>query len=56
MCTSLVAKRVRTVASREVEIIVDDRTLNKGGLELLRQRLAQLVSGTEHRGARRARH
>lgn len=56
VCTSLVAKRVRTLAPKGVEIIVDDRTLNKGGLELLRQRLAQLVSAIENRGARRARH
>lgn len=55
MCTSLVAKKVRAVAPKGVEIIVDDRTLNKGGLEMLRQRLAQLAVRIENRGARRGR-
>jgi len=55
VCTSLVAKLLRRVAPRGVEIIVDDRTLNKGGLEMLRQRLAQLAAGIETRGAKRAR-
>lgn len=45
VCSSLVARKVRAVAPRGVEIIVDDRTLNKGGLEMLRQRLARLTTG-----------
>lgn len=45
VCSSLVAKKVRAVAPRRVEIIVDDRTLNEGGLEMLRQRLARLTAG-----------
>jgi GntR family transcriptional regulator len=56
VCTSLVAKKIRNLAPRGTEIIVDDRTLNKGGLEMLRQRLAQLVSGLENRGTSHARH
>ncbi|MGD0265967.1 MAG: hypothetical protein ABSD47_13585 [Candidatus Methylomirabilota bacterium] len=53
VCTSLVAKKVRAVAPKGVEVIVDDRTLNRGGLEMLRQRLAQLAAGIENRGVRR---
>ncbi|HYL80239.1 MAG TPA: GntR family transcriptional regulator [Candidatus Acidoferrum sp.] len=45
VCSSLVARKVRAVASSKVDIIVDDRTLNKGGLEMLRQRLARLTAG-----------
>jgi hypothetical protein len=56
VCSSLVAAKIRAVASRGTEIIVDDRTLDKGGLEMLRQRLAQLASRIENRGAKRARH
>jgi hypothetical protein len=55
VCTSLVAKKVRAVAPRGVEIIVDDRALNRDGLERLRQRLVQLAAGIENPGARRAR-
>lgn len=55
VCSSLVAAKIRAVASRGTEIIVDDRTLDKGGLEMLRQRLAQLASRIENRGAKRAR-
>jgi DNA-binding transcriptional regulator YhcF (GntR family) len=55
VCSSLVAKKVRTVAPKGVEVIVDDRTLNKGGLEMLRQRLAQLTAGIEDRGQGRGR-
>ncbi len=55
VCTSLVARKVRTVAPKGVEIIVDDRTLNQGGLEMLRQRLAQLAVGVGNRGTRRGR-
>jgi GntR family transcriptional regulator len=55
VCSSLVAKRIRRLAAKGTEIIVDDRTLDQGGLEMLRQRLAQLAAGTEKRGAKRAR-
>jgi siroheme synthase len=56
VCTSLVAKEIRHLAPRETETIVDDSTLNKGGLEMLRQRPAQMLSELENRGARHARH
>ncbi len=54
--TSLVARRIRHLTPRETEVIVDDRTLNKGDLEMLRQRLAQMLSEIENRGTRHARH
>ena len=56
VCSSLVAKKIRNLASKGTEIIVDDRTLDQGGLEMLRQRLAQLASGTEGGKVKRARH
>jgi len=55
VCSSLVAKKIRNLAPKGMEIIVDDRTLDKGGLEMLRQRLAQLAAGIENPGARRGR-
>ncbi len=56
VCSSLVAKKVRTLAPKGTEILVDDRTLNKGGLEMLRERLAAhaaaLQGAPAARGAR----
>ncbi len=43
VCSGLVAAKIRALASKGTEIIVDDRTLDKGGLEMLRQRLARLT-------------
>jgi hypothetical protein len=54
VCSGLVASKIRGLAPRGTEIIVDDRTLDKGGLEMLRQRLAQLTVGDWERGAGRA--
>ncbi len=53
VCSSLVAGKIRSLAPRGTEVIVDDRTLDKGGLEMLRQRLAQLAAGKAARGGRR---
>jgi len=55
VCSSLVAAKIRAVASRGTEIIVDDRTLDKGGLEMLRQRLARLTTRQSAQEARRGR-
>ncbi len=55
VCSGLVDGKIRALAPKETEIIVDNRTLDKGGMEMLRQRLAQLAAGVENRGARRAR-
>lgn len=43
------------LAPKGTEIMVDNRTLDKGRMEMLRQRLARMASGIEKRGARRAR-
>jgi len=55
VCSGLVASKIRGLAPKGTEIIVDDRTLDKGGLEMLRQRLARLTTGERERGARHAR-
>lgn len=55
VCTGLVASKIRGLAPKGTEIIVDDRTLNKGGLEMLRQRLARLAAGAGERRTRRGR-
>jgi len=55
VCSGLVANKIRALAPQGTEIIVDDRTLDKGGLEMLRQRLAQLAGDEKGRGARHAR-
>jgi len=55
VCSGLVDGKVRALAPKGTEIIVDNRTLDKGGMEMLRQRLAQLAAGVEKRGARRGR-
>ena len=55
VCSGLVASKIRGLAPKGTEIIVDDRTLDKGGLEMLRQRLARLATGEKERGARHAR-
>jgi len=50
-----VASKIRGLAPKGTEIIVDDRTLDKGGLEMLRKRLAQLSTSEKERGTRHAR-
>jgi GntR family transcriptional regulator len=55
VCSGLVDGKIRALAPKGTEIIVDNRTLDKGGMEMLRQRMAQLVAGMENRGARRGR-
>jgi hypothetical protein len=55
VCSGLVASKIRGLAPKGTEIIVDDRTLDKGGLEMLRKRLARLAVGEKEQGARHAR-
>jgi hypothetical protein len=55
VCSGLVASKIRGLAPKGTEIIVDDRTLDKGGLEMLRKRLAQLSTSEKERGTRHAR-
>jgi DNA-binding transcriptional regulator YhcF (GntR family) len=55
VCSGLVDGKVRALAPKGTEIIVDNRTLDKGGMEMLRQRLAQLAAGVENRRGQRGR-
>lgn len=41
VCSSLVAGKIRRLARRGTEILVDDRRLDRAGIELLRRRLAE---------------
>ena len=52
VCSSLVAPEVRRLAAKGTQIIVDDRTLNRGSMKMLQQRLARLgpVAGTKETG------
>jgi GntR family transcriptional regulator len=45
VCSVLVEKKIRAMTPRNKEIIVDDRRLDKSGIEMLRSRLMELVSG-----------
>jgi GntR family transcriptional regulator len=49
VCSVLVEKKIRAMAPRDKEIIVDDRRLDKAGIEMLRSRLTELVSGDHGR-------
>jgi DNA-binding transcriptional regulator YhcF (GntR family) len=42
VCTSLVEGKIRTMAPPATEIIVDDRRLDRAGMEMLRRHLAEL--------------
>ena len=42
VCSILVEEKVRAIAPRDKEIIVDDRRLDKAGIEMLRSRLRDL--------------
>jgi hypothetical protein len=61
VCSSLVAARIRSMAPRGTEVLVDDRRLDQAGIEMLRQRLAILqgrdsarkTAPARRRGARR---
>jgi GntR family transcriptional regulator len=45
VCSILVEQKIRDVAPRDKEIIVDDRRLDTAGIEMLRNRLVEFVSG-----------
>jgi GntR family transcriptional regulator len=54
VCSSLVAGKIRAMAPRGTEIIVDDRRLDRAGIEMLRRRLWELQSRSrEGSGGRR---
>jgi hypothetical protein len=42
VCSSLVAGKIRGMAARGAEIIVDDRRLDRAGIEMLRRRIHDL--------------
>ncbi len=46
VCSPALARRVRTLAPRDAEILVDDRSLDPAGIQMLRRRLALLRRGT----------
>jgi hypothetical protein len=46
VCSSLVAGKIRAMAPRGAEIIVDDRRLDRAGIEMLRRRLAEREAGS----------
>jgi hypothetical protein len=45
VCSILVEKKIREMTPRDKEIIVDDRRLDKAGIEMLRSRLKDLSAG-----------
>jgi hypothetical protein len=47
VCSSLIEKKIRGMASQDKEVIVDERGLDPAGIEMLRSRLMGLVSGDD---------
>ncbi len=41
VCSSPLARRLRAMASKSTEILVDDRSLDRAGIEMIRQRLSE---------------
>jgi hypothetical protein len=39
VCSILVAEKIQALTPKDKEIIVDDRRLDKGGIEMLRSRI-----------------
>lgn len=50
VCSSLVAGKIRAMAGEGTEILVDDRRLDRAGVEMLRRRLADLQPDGGGRG------
>jgi hypothetical protein len=44
VCSSLAAEKIRSLAAQGTQIIVDDRRLDRSGIEMLRQRLGVLAA------------
>jgi len=55
VCSSLVEEKIRTLAPEGMEIIVDDRKLDRSGIEMLRRRLGELPARDGGRGRAKAR-
>ena len=49
VCSEQAAERIRPSLPKDVELIVADRTLDRGGIELLRDLLLDVEPGTAHR-------
>jgi hypothetical protein len=49
VCSSLVESRIRALAPTNKEIIVDNKRIDKAGIEMLRSRLAEMASGDHGR-------
>jgi hypothetical protein len=45
VCSSLVEDRIRSLAPKSKEVIVDNKRIDKSGIEMLRSRLAALTYG-----------
>jgi hypothetical protein len=50
VCSEQAAARIRPSLPKDVELIVADRTLDRGGIDLLRDLLLQLDAEPAHRG------
>jgi GntR family transcriptional regulator len=49
VCSSLVEKKIRALAPKDKEIIVDNKRIDKAGVEMLRSRLIEIASGEDGR-------
>ena len=45
VCSSLIESKLRSLAPKGKEIIVDNKRIDKAGIEMLRSRLMELTSG-----------
>jgi len=55
VCSSLVESKLRALAPKGKELIVDNKRIDKAGIEMLRSRLAEKVSGNyAHESPRRS--
>jgi GntR family transcriptional regulator len=53
VCSSLIEQRVRQLAPKGTEILVDHNRLDRSGIEMLRSRLIEISSGKTDRGPSR---
>jgi hypothetical protein len=50
VCSSIVEAKIRSLAPKGKEIIVDNKRIDRAGIEMLRSRLMELPSGDDVRG------
>jgi hypothetical protein len=53
VCSSLVESKLRAIAPKGKEIIVDNKRIDKAGIEMLRSRLMEMASGDSSRESHR---